>query len=175
MQPEADDLRDEHRDRLAEHRSLGLDPADAPAEHAEAVDHRRVRVGADERVREGAPVPRLDNAGEELQVHLVADAGVRRHDLERLERALTPAEERVALPVALELELGVAADRQTTREVVDLHRVVDHQLGRDQRVDQARVASERRHRIAHRRQVDDGGDAGEVLEQNAGRRERDLA
>ena len=47
---EADDLRDEHRDRLAEHRRLGLDPADAPAEHAQAVDHRRVRVGADERV-----------------------------------------------------------------------------------------------------------------------------
>ena len=30
-QPEADDLRDEHRDRLAEHRRLGLDAADAPA------------------------------------------------------------------------------------------------------------------------------------------------
>ena len=33
---EADDLRDEHRQRLAEHRRLGLDPADAPAEHARA-------------------------------------------------------------------------------------------------------------------------------------------
>ena len=52
-QPEADDLRDQHRDRLAEHRRLGLDAADAPAEHAEAVDHRRVRVGADQRVRIG--------------------------------------------------------------------------------------------------------------------------
>ena len=50
---EADDLRHEHRDRLAEHRRLGLDPADAPAEHAQAVDHRRVRVGADERVGVG--------------------------------------------------------------------------------------------------------------------------
>ena len=49
-QLEADDLRDQHRHRLAEHRRLGLDPADAPAEHAEAVDHRRVRVGPDERV-----------------------------------------------------------------------------------------------------------------------------
>jgi hypothetical protein len=47
---EADDLRDEHRDGLAEHRGLGLDAADAPAEHAEAVDHRGVRVGADARV-----------------------------------------------------------------------------------------------------------------------------
>ena len=46
-QLEADDARDEHGDRLAEHRGLGLDAADAPAEHAEAVDHGGVRVGAD--------------------------------------------------------------------------------------------------------------------------------
>ena len=50
---EPDDLRDEHRDRLAEHRRLGLDPADAPAEDAQAVNHRRVRVGPDQRVRVG--------------------------------------------------------------------------------------------------------------------------
>ena len=76
-QPEADDLRHEHRERLAEHRRLGLDPADAPAEHAEPVDHRRVRVGADERVREGDAVAVLDDAREVLEVHLVADAGAR--------------------------------------------------------------------------------------------------
>ena len=49
-QLEAEHLRDQQRHRLAEHRRLGLDPADAPAEHAEPVDHRRVRVGPDERV-----------------------------------------------------------------------------------------------------------------------------
>ena len=175
VEPEADDLRDEHRDRLAEHRRLGLDPADAPAEHAEPVDHRRVRVGADERVGVRLPVARLDDAREELEVHLVADAGVRRDDLERLERALTPAEEGVALAVPLELELGVAPDRELAREVVDLHRVVDHELGGDQRVDPARVAAERAHGVAHRREVDDRRHAGEVLEQDARGRERDLA
>ena len=72
VEPEADDLRDEHRDRLAEHRRLGLDPADAPAEHAEPVDHRRVRVGADERVGERLAVPLLDHPREELEVDLVA-------------------------------------------------------------------------------------------------------
>ena len=109
-QPEADDLRDEHRDRLAEHRRLGLDAADAPAEHAEAVDHRRVRVGADERVREGTAVSLLDDAGEVLEVDLVDDARVRRHDLEVPEARLAPAQESVALAVALELELGVARE-----------------------------------------------------------------
>ncbi len=39
---EPDDLRHEHRQRLAEHRRFSLDAADAPAENPEAVDHRRV-------------------------------------------------------------------------------------------------------------------------------------
>ena len=77
-EPKADDLRDEHGDRLAEQHRLGLDPADAPAEDAEAVDHRRVRVGADQRVgeRQQPPrlLPRLDDPGEVLEVDLVDDA-----------------------------------------------------------------------------------------------------
>ena len=175
VQAEAHDLRHEHRDRLAEHRRLCLDPADAPAEHAEPVHHRGVRVGADERVGERPAVARLDHAGEELEVDLVADPGVRRDDLQRVEGALAPAEERVPLAVAAELELGVPPDREAAREVVDLHRVVDHELCRDERVDQARVAAERRHRVAHRGEVDDRGDAREVLEEDTRRRERDLA
>ena len=171
---EADDLRHEHRERLAEHRRLGLDPADAPAEHAEPVDHRRVRVGADERVGERGAVAVLDDAGEVLEVHLVADAGAGRHDLEVVERGLAPAQEQVALAVALELELDVAPERDARRERVDLHRVVDHELGRDQRVDLRRVAAEVGHRVPHRREVDDRRHAGEVLEQDARRRERDL-
>jgi hypothetical protein len=105
---EADHLRHEHRERLAEHRGLRLDPADAPAEHAEPVHHRRVRVGADERVRERLPVARLDDASQVLEVHLVDDPGAGRHDLEVREGALTPAQERVALAVPVELELDVA-------------------------------------------------------------------
>ena len=50
---EADDLRDEHGDRLAEHGGLRLDAAHAPAEDGEAVDHGGVRIGADEGVRIG--------------------------------------------------------------------------------------------------------------------------
>ncbi len=78
---EADDLGDEHRHGLAEHRGLGLDAADAPAEHAEAVDHGGVRVGADARVGVGAEDaadgPVVDDLGEVLDVHLVHDAGAR--------------------------------------------------------------------------------------------------
>ena len=82
VQAEAHNLRYQHRDRLAQHGGLGLDPANAPPEDAEPVDHRRVRVGADDGVRERLAVALLDHAREELEVDLVADARVRRHRLE---------------------------------------------------------------------------------------------
>ena len=66
-EPEADHLRDEHRDRLAEQGRLRLDPAHAPAEDAEAVHHRRVRVGAEQRVEERLAVAPLDHTGEVLE------------------------------------------------------------------------------------------------------------
>ena len=174
-QLEADDLRDEHRERLAEHGRLGLDPADAPAEDAEPVDHRRVRVGADERVREGDAVALLDHPRQVLEVDLVHDARPRRHDLEVAEGLLAPAEERVALAVALELELDVPREGAVRAEDVDLDGVVDHELDGNQRVDLLRVAAEVGHRVPHRGEVDDGRDAGEVLQEHPGRREGDLA
>ncbi len=179
VQAHADDLRQQHRHRLAEHRRLRLDPADPPAEHAEAIDHRRVRVGPDERVgvgerrRPGALLDE-DDAREVLQVDLVDDAGVGRHHREPRERLLAPAQERVALGVALELARGVDRERAGAAERVDLDRVVDHKLGRNERVDLRRVAAERRDRVAHRRQIDDHRNAGEVLHQHPRRCERDL-
>ena len=174
-QPEADDLRDEHRDRLAEHRRLRLDPAGAPAEDAQAVDHRRVRVGADERVRERLPVARLDDPRQVLEIDLVDDPGVRRHDAQAREGVLAPAQEGIALAVALVVALDVLLDREPRREGVDLDRVVDHELRREQRVDLARVAAEVHDRVAHRREVDDRGNAREVLQEHARRPELELA
>ena len=175
---EADDLRQQHRDRLAQHRRLGLDPADAPAEHAEAVDHRRVRVGADEGVGIGLEDPvvlaAVDDLGQVLEVDLVADAGRRRHDAEVVEGLLAPLEERVALAVALEVALGVDGEGALVAEGVDLDRVVDHEVDVDQRVDRGRVAADLLHRVAHRGQVDDGRHAGEVLHQHPGGLEGDL-
>ena len=97
-----------------------------------------------------------------------------RDDLEVVERALPPAQERVALPVALELELGVSEDREPRRVLVDLDRVVDHELGRAQRVDPLGIASEIAHCVSHGREVDHRGHAREVLEEHATGREGDL-
>ena len=55
VEPDADDPRHRLVQRLAQEDGLGLDPADAVAQHAEPVDHRRVGVGPDERVRERDP------------------------------------------------------------------------------------------------------------------------
>ena len=170
------DLRDEHADGLAEHRRLGLDTADAPAEDAEPVDHRGVRVGADERVGVGLELAvGEDDAREVLDVHLVDDPGVRRDDLEVLERLLPPLEEAVTLPVARELELGVPLERDPCPEVVDLDGVIDDELDRLERVDLLRIAPQRLHRLTHRGQIHHRRHPGEVLQEHAARRERDLA
>ena len=175
---EADDARDEHRHRLAEHRRLRLDAADAPAEHTEAVDHRGVRVGADARVgvRTHHTVGRtvIDDLGEVLDVDLVHDAGPWRHDLEVVERRLAPAQELVALTVALVLDLHVALQRVLAPEQVGDDRVVDDHLSGRERVDLVRVSAECRHRLAHGGEVDDARNTREVLHHHSRRRELDL-
>ena len=109
-----------------------------------------------------------------LDVDLVHDAGARRDDLELVERALAPAQELVALLVALVLEVDVALEGVGAAEHVDDHRVVDDQLGGRERVDLGRVAAELGDGLAHGGEVDDAGHAGEVLHDHAGRGELDL-
>ena len=175
---EADYARDQHRNGLAQHRGLGLDAADAPAQDAEAVLHGGVGVGADAGVRVGGQAAvrrrRHHHAGQVLDVDLVHDAGAGRHDLELPERLLAPAQEREPLVVALELELHVAVEGVRPAEDVGDYRVVDDELGRHERVDLPGVAAQRPHRLAHRSQVHHRGHAGQVLHQHPGRAELDL-
>ncbi len=102
------------------------------------------------------------------------DARPGRHHAQPGERSLRPAEELVALAVPLVLAGHVEGERVGRPEAIDLDRMVDHEVGRDQRVDPAGVAAEGRHRVPHRGQVDDGRDAREVLEDHARGQERDL-
>ena len=102
------------------------------------------------------------------------DAGVRRHHLEIAESLLAPAQEEVALAVALKLQLGVVAEAQRRCRILHLHGVVDDQLGGLQRVDAFGVAAQFDDGVAHGGQIDDGRHAGEVLHQHPGRHEGDL-
>src|SRR5690606_15532180 len=137
------------------------------------VDHGGVRVGADAGVGVGGEHP-VDgaihgDAGEVLQVHLVHDSGARRHHLEVVEGGLAPAQELVALLVALVLQADVDGEGVTAARHVDDHGVVDDQLGRGQRVDLPGIAAEGGDRLAHGGQVDHAGNPGEVLHDHAGR------
>ncbi len=176
-QAKPDHQRHEHRHGLAEHRRLRLDAADAPAEHAQAVDHRRVRIGADQRVgieRAGRLIEE-DDACQVFEIDLVHNPGLRRNDAEVAQCFLPPAQKRVAFEVAFVFQVGVRLKGAGGAEAVDLHRVIDDQLDRLQRIDAPWIAAHAFHGVAHGRQIDDCRHAGEVLQQHPARRERDLA
>ena len=81
-QADADDVGHPQHDRHPEHHAFGLESADSPGQHADAVDHRRVTVGADQGVGKrpchAVAVVRRDDLGEPLEVDRVHDAGARR-------------------------------------------------------------------------------------------------
>ncbi len=184
---EADNFRQQHGEWLAEHAGFRLDAADAPAEHRESVDHRRMRIGADERIGIGDFdrhflaaagliffLPRPDGLREIFKIDLMADAGAGRHDAEIVERALTPFQEAVALAVAVIFEIDIGLEGFVAAEGIDDHRMVDDQIDGHEWVDLLWVAAELQHGIAHRREIDDGWYAGEILHQNARRPESDF-
>ena len=103
------------------------------------------------------------------------DAHARRNDAEAAKRLLRPAQQCVALPVALVFARDVPLVRLAITEGVHLHRVIDDQVDRDQRIDPQRVAAGPRDRRSHRREVDHGRHAGEVLEQHPSWHEGALA
>ena len=177
-QPEPDYLGNQHGDRLAQHRGFGFDTADAPAEYAGAVDHGGVAVGADQGVgvgrRAAVRLIRPHHAGQVFQVDLVADPRAGRHDAEVVECGLAPAQEPVALFVALHLEFDVVCERLAAAEPVDHHRMVDDEIHRRQRVDDFRLEPRRQHGATHGGQVGHRRHAGEVLHQHPGRAIGDL-
>ena len=109
-----------------------------------------------------------------LQVDLVADAGARRHHAEVAEGALAPAQEGVALAVALELHVHVLLEGIGPAEGIDHDRMVDHQVDRRERIDLLRIAAQLGHGLAHGGQVHHRRHAGEVLHQHPRRAVGDL-
>jgi hypothetical protein len=171
----ADDVRGQEINRLSQHARLGLDAADAPAHDADAVDHRGVRVGADECIRIVNTVGVAEHAlGEELQIDLVHDADAGRHDLEGVERLHAPLEELVALAVARELEFEVLLQCVGRARKVHLHRMVDDQVNRHERLDDLRILAHPRDRRPHGGKVDQQRHAGEILQDDARDDERNL-
>ena len=105
----------------------------------------------------------------------MADAHARWHRRKIAEGRLAPLEKCVAFAIAFELEQRIGVEGSGCSELVHLHRVIDDQLGRSQRIDPLRIAAQRLDGIAHRGQIDDRGHAGKVLHQHAGWHVGDLA
>ena len=145
-------------------------PPTPQAEDAETVDHGRVRVRAELGVGESLSVfGRENNPGEVLQVHLMAYPGVRRDHLQGAEGLLAPTEETVTLPVALELEVGIAGEGIRAAGEVGDDRVVDDELGGYLGLHGGCIAPKGDHGVPHCCQVGDHRDTGEVLHEDPGR------
>ncbi len=176
---EAHHLGNQHGDRLAKHGRLGLDTADAPAQHAQAIDHGGVGVGADQGVGEGIGAAVLvlgpDGAAQVFQVDLVADTGARRDHAEVVEGVLAPAQEGIALAITLHLDLDVLVVGVFIGVTIHHHGVVDYQVDGGKRIDPLRIATGLGHGFAHGGQVDHCRYAGEVLHQHPRRPVLDLA
>ena len=115
-----------------------------------------------------------DHRGKVLQVDLVDDSGIWRHHAEIAERGLAPAEQDVALAIALEFEERIEVERIRSAEVIHLDGVVDHQVGGQQRIGAAGIAAHGGQSVTHRGQIHHAGHAGEILQQDARRHEADL-
>ena len=102
------------------------------------------------------------------------NAGGRRNHAEAPECLLAPAQELVALAIALKLDFGVALDCAGAPEEVHLHGVVDHEVNRNQRIDLAGVTTQALHCRSHGSQVHDGGHSGKILQDDARGLERNL-
>src|SRR5262249_18578855 len=177
LEAEADHLGDHHRDRLAEHGRLRLDAAHTPAEHAQGIDHGGVAIGTDTGVGKrllGPPGLGPHALGQIFEVDLMANAGARRHHAEVVEGAGAPAQELVAFLVALIFDLDVPGKSIGRAKEINLHRVVDDQVDGHQGIDLGGIAAECLHGIAHGGEIDNGGNAGEVLHQHARRSIGDL-
>ena len=82
-----------------------------------------------------------DYSGEIFEIYLVDDSGVGGDDCEVAEAGLSPAEEGVALFVALEFEQGVYVEGVGGAEFVDLDGVVDYEFYRLERIDESGIAA----------------------------------
>ena len=130
-----------------------------------------MRIRADERIRIGFEAVsvghRADNAREIFDVYLVADAGVGWNYFEISKCLCAPAEEGVALDIALEFEFGVQAEGVGAAETVHLDGVIDDEFRGEERIDALGIAAHLLDGFAHGGEIDHRGNASEVLEKDA--------
>ncbi len=135
-------------------------------------------IGAHQRIRINEGIGSLlfghHHLGQILQIDLVDDAGAGRHHPEVAEGLLPPAQELVALVVALELPGGIALQGILGAVVIHHDRVIDDQIHRLQWVNTLGFAAHGDDGVAHGRQIHDRGHAGKILQHHPPGGEIDL-
>ena len=96
------------------------------------------------------------------------------HNAEVVEGSGTPFQEFKSLVVALELDLFVLPPSVLNSGLVHLHRVIDDQIDRAERVDLLRIAAQTSNCVSHGSEIDHSGHSGEILEDNSCRLEGDF-
>ena len=98
-----------------------------------------------------------------------------RHHAKVVERRLAPFQERITFHISLILAVDIHLKRARVAELIDHHRMVNHQIHGVQRIDLLRVAAKCHNPVTHRRKVHNGRDPSEILHQDAGRAVVDFA
>ena len=97
------------------------------------------------------------------------NSGPRRNHLEVVECSLAPAQELVALCIALVFKLNVALSGISGTSDINNDRVVDDHFRWCKRVDLLRISPEGGNCLTHGRKVNDARNTGEVLHNHSGR------
>ena len=104
----------------------------------------------------------------------MTDANARRNHAESIERLHAPLQELITRVVALELHLHVLAKRVAGGREINLHRVIDDEIDRHQRLNHARIFVQSHDRRSHGREIDKQGHSGKILQQDARNDKRHL-
>ena len=163
----AHDLRHERRDGLAERRSFSFNAAHAPRKHANAICRGGMGISSHHcvKVRKLAGVGRLRHnaARKTLDVDLVANARSGRNDAHILKRRLGPLQEAITLTVALEFHVHVLLKSIGAASRIGDHRMINHQIERNLRIDARGVGTQIACGFTHHGQVNEHWHTGEIL------------
>ena len=168
---ETDNAGNEHRHGLTQHGGFGFNTANSPAQNAQPIDHGGVGVSSHTSVGEGLnhtiDVLGVGHLGKVFNIDLVHNSGARRYHLEVIECGLTPAKELVALAIAFILNVDISGEGVRLSKQIGNHRVINHEFCWREGVDLLRVPAQVDNGLAHRGEIDDAGNTGEVLQNHA--------
>src|SRR5882762_9996714 len=97
---DADNVRRQEINRLAQHRSLGFDPTNAPADNSQPIDHCRVRISPYQTIRIIKTILFPGALAQEFEIDLMTDAYAGRNHSKTIERLHAPLQKLITRVVA---------------------------------------------------------------------------